>query len=686
MKILVIIFALVLSSHYLLSQNLDKIKINDSLQNELSQAASDTTRLNILSKLASNGLRIDLKMAQNYAKEGLVLARKISNTKQEANFLQIIGESYWRDSDYNNAINYLYQSLSLASKIGANGHLCDANIYLSATFRDYNDYEKALEYAYDALNVAKKMKENNKICFASLQIGTVYSRMNKLDSAKYYLQISYNNFKWAYTALEMGHLFFKLHQYNEALAYYRECEHHPSNWIKDLCYTYLSIAKVFKVRLQNDSCLIYAQKAIDLGTTINHYSSVIEAGNLLAELYQNTNLKEAYKFHLLATAAKDSLYSTDKLRQSESLKYGEQIRLQEIESTKTKIQNQIKLYSSLIGLAIVLFVSFFLYRNNQQKQKANYLLNQQKEEINQKSIQLEKSLETLKSTQNQLIQKEKLASLGELTAGIAHEIQNPLNFVNNFSELSVDLVKDLKDEMDKSPLTPDGGTMISAKDKAYIEELFDDLSQNQEKINHHGKRASSIVKGMLEHSRTSSGERALTDINALADEYLRLSYHGMRAKDKTFNADYQTEFDENLSKIEVIPQDIGRVLLNLFNNAFYAVQERNLRGFENLEGLNTYTPSVIVSTQRADNQIILSVKDNGSGIPENIKAKIFQPFFTTKPTGQGTGLGLSLAYDIVTKGHGGTLEVVSTVHEGNPDEMEKSVGTEFIIYIPFKTK
>ena len=212
-------------------------------------------------------------------------------------------------------------------------------------------------------------------------------------------------------------------------------------------------------------------------------------------------------------------------------------------------------------------------------------------------------------------------------------------------------------------------------DKDLVKDLVADLSSNQQKINHHGKRASSIVKGMLEHSRASTGVKELTDINALADEYLRLSYHGMRAKDKSFNSDYKTEFDENLLKIEVIPQDIGRVLLNLINNAFYAVHERNLRGFSNLEGLKAYTPSVFVSTKQHDNQIVISVKDNGTGMPESVRAKVFQPFFTTKPTGQGTGLGLSLAYDIVTKGHGGTLEVLST----------EGVGTEFIIQLPFKT-
>jgi signal transduction histidine kinase len=251
----------------------------------------------------------------------------------------------------------------------------------------------------------------------------------------------------------------------------------------------------------------------------------------------------------------------------------------------------------------------------------------------------------LKASQAQLIQSEKLASLGELTAGIAHEIQNPLNFVNNFSELSVELLEEMESDF-KAGKSHDAF------------EIAADLKQNLSKINHHGQRASAILKGMLEHSRTSTGTKVATDINALADEYLRLSYHGLRAKDSSFNATMETHFDPDLPKIEVIPQDIGRVLLNLINNAFYAVQQRAV---ETLHATSLqYQSTVTITTRKLENTIEISVKDNGNGIPENIKDKIFQPFFTTKPTGQGTGLGLSLAYDIVTKGHGGTLSVSST--------------------------
>ena len=280
---------------------------------------------------------------------------------------------------------------------------------------------------------------------------------------------------------------------------------------------------------------------------------------------------------------------------------------------------------------------------------------------------LENTLTELRSTQTQLIQSEKLASLGELTSGIAHEIQNPLNFVNNFSELSVDLAEELKLEI--------GKLEIPLKDKEYVREILGDLASNQEKINHHGKRAAAIVTGMLQHARTSSGKKEPTDLNALADEYLRLSYHGLRAKDASFNAEMVTDFDPAVGRVEVIPQDIGRVFLNIINNAFYATQQRwkqvaeDLSGFKNLTGLDSYEPTVSISSKKTDSKVEFRIKDNGTGIPDSVKARIFQPFFTTKPTGQGTGLGLSLAYDIVVKGHGGTLEV----------ESEEGDGTEFIV-------
>ncbi|GLR19123.1 sensor histidine kinase [Portibacter lacus] len=288
--------------------------------------------------------------------------------------------------------------------------------------------------------------------------------------------------------------------------------------------------------------------------------------------------------------------------------------------------------------------------------------------VTERTSELKNSLENLKATQDQLIQSEKMASLGELTAGIAHEIQNPLNFVNNFSEVSNELIVEMNEEIEKGDL-----------EEAKL--IAEDIKQNLSKINHHGKRADAIVKGMLQHSRKSTAEKEPTDINKLADEYLRLAYHGLRAKDQTFNATLLTEYDESIGMIDVIPQDIGRVILNLITNAFYVVKERKLSeekvnsDYENntgSEGLDMYIPIVSIKTQQKENKVEIIVKDNGNGIPNHILDKIFQPFFTTKPTGQGTGLGLSMSYDIVTKGHGGELKV----------KTEEGKGTTFIIELP----
>jgi signal transduction histidine kinase len=271
-----------------------------------------------------------------------------------------------------------------------------------------------------------------------------------------------------------------------------------------------------------------------------------------------------------------------------------------------------------------------LYRNNRQKQKANQTLHE-------KNSQIEQALSELKATQKQLIQSEKMASLGELTAGIAHEIQNPLNFVNNFSEVNKELLGEMNEEIEKGNLKE-------------VKAIANDVIENSEKINHHGKRADSIVKGMLEHCRKSTGIKEPTDINKLCDEFVRLSYHGLRAKDKDFHCDYKLDLDPNLPLVNVVSQDIGRVLLNIINNAFQACSEKS--GSLKLESQEVYKPQVVLTSKFSDTECEINISDNGPGIPDSIKDKIFQPFFTTKPTGQGTGLGLSLAYDIV-KAHGG---------------------------------
>jgi signal transduction histidine kinase len=329
--------------------------------------------------------------------------------------------------------------------------------------------------------------------------------------------------------------------------------------------------------------------------------------------------------------------------------------LENLEKEKIQTQSKIRTYGFLAGLCVLSVIGFILYINNRQKQKTN--------------TKLEKTLTDLKSTQSQLIQSEKMASLGELTAGIAHEIQNPLNFVNNFSEVNEELLVELKSEAEKGNLNE-------------VKAIADDLIQNEQKIRHHGKRAEAIVKSMLQHSQKSSGAKEPTDVNALCDEYLRLAYHGLRAKDNSFNAAFSTNFDISIGFVNMMPQEIGRVLLNLINNAFYAVDEKSKTAGPD------YQPSVKVATKNVGTKVEITVADNGNGIPESIREKIFQPFFTTKPTGEGTGLGLSLSYDIV-KAHGGELSVRTPLEkvETRPAEAALHAGKEvegavFTIILP----
>ncbi|RYY67657.1 MAG: GHKL domain-containing protein [Chitinophagaceae bacterium] len=294
------------------------------------------------------------------------------------------------------------------------------------------------------------------------------------------------------------------------------------------------------------------------------------------------------------------------------------------------------------------------YRITEQlKAQLEVQVNERTAELTLQKEELQQALDELTATQAQLVHSEKMASLGELTAGIAHEIQNPLNFVNNFSEVSNELIAEMKEEIARGNF--EEANAIAA-----------DVQQNLEKINHHGKRADAIVKGMLQHSRKSNGLKEPTDINVLADEYVRLCYHGLRAKDKSFNATIKTDFGDDIGTINIVSQDIGRVIMNLLTNAFYAVNARRAKQEEG------YKPTVSVITRKADNEVLIKVSDNGMGIPAEVIDKIFQPFFTTKPTGQGTGLGLSLSYDIVTKGHGGDLEV----------ETSEGAGTSFTIRLP----
>ncbi|HQW43732.1 MAG TPA: ATP-binding protein, partial [Chitinophagaceae bacterium] len=512
----------------------------------------------------------------------------------------------------------------------------------------------------EGLRIAAQIHHIDRQMVPNMRLAEAYIKKNELDSAIYYAKESDffakdPRYRGLYKGLNLafiGDIYFKKGDKQLAKKYYYEglsfsIERNNQNSIAQINH------KLFQFFLQEnekDSALSYALKNIGIIKSVsNETGGLLNAGMAYEDLYLayklNNRVDSAYKYQGLALVAKDSLYKIRirNLADFQNLSLEESLRLENLENERIRTQSKIRTYGMLAGLAVLTIIGFILYRNNRQKQKTNKVL--------------EKTLFNLQSTQSQLIQSEKMASLGELTAGIAHEIQNPLNFVNNFSEVSNELIDEMKTEFKKGDT--DEGFAIA-----------DDIKQNLEKILHHGKRADAIVKGMLQHSSSGTGKKEPTDINKLADEYLRLAYHGLRAKDKSFNATMKTDFDETIGNINIIPQDIGRVILNLINNAFYVVDEKKKHASASSAG-QPYEPTVSVSTKKINGKVEIKVNDNGNGIPQKVLDKIFQPFFTTKPTGQGTGLGLSLSYDIV-KAHGGEIKV----------NTKESEGTEFSIILP----
>ncbi len=411
------------------------------------------------------------------------------------------------------------------------------------------------------------------------------------------------------------------------------------------------VSQVYRNTNKIDSAFYFAKMLLDTLKIFGSANYEVDLGVAYENMYQcflaMNNNDSSFKYAQLALRANDSLSALrlKNLSEFQQLSFAEQKRLEEIETERKNKTVRWTAYLFIIFSALIGFIAIILFRNARLRKKTNAIL------LQEKKI-LETTLEQLKSTQAQLVQSEKMASLGELTAGIAHEIQNPLNFINNFSEVSNELIDEMRIEIDK-------GEIATAK------EIAEDVKQNLEKITHHGKRADSIVKGMLQHSRSSTGQKEPMNINALCDEYLRLAYHGIRAKDSSFNVTLETDFDTTVGQVLIQPQEIGRVILNLINNALYAVGDKKKVQKEG------YLPTVKVSTHKKGNVVELVVEDNGLGIPAAIKDKIFQPFFTTKPTGQGTGLGLSLSYDII-RAHNGSIAV-----ESAPEK-----GTVFVIQIP----
>ncbi len=652
----------------------------DNMRRVLQYADNDTIRMDACFNLGLFYDDVNLDSSIFYCEKGISIAKRLNLKLNEAELLMDISFPLSKIGNYPLSLKVLMQAKELTENSanekntwrlsqGLTPHTYRLSI-LGYTYLGFGelyfhtgDNEKRLTSYYKGKEIAESIKDTLLLYFLYGDIGDAYYSMNKLDSALQYGQkamkclysLPLKDRKYGGTVISgIGSIYQRMEKPALAREYFQKAiaaseeQNNPSN----AGDSYLLFAGFYESINRTDSSLYYARKALEAYQQIGEAKSNLKAYRMLSNYYwKQNNSDSSFAYLRLATMLNDNLDREEKkkLQEFQVAGFNEQIRLQELEKESIQTQNKLRTYGMLAGLIILSIIGFLLYRNNRQKQKANKVLQEQKEKV-------ESTLQELKSTQSQLIQSEKMASLGELTAGIAHEIQNPLNFVNNFSEVNTELIDEMQQEMDK-------GNMDDAK------AIAKDIRENEKKINHHGKRAGDIVKGMLQHSRSSSGVKEPTDINALADEYLRLAYHGLRAKDKSFNATMKTDFDETIGNINIIPQDIGRVILNLITNAFYAAPLPPEGGVSDPE--YKHSPTIWVSTKRIGEKVFISVKDNGPGIPKKILDKIFQPFFTTKPTGQGTGLGLSLSYDIV-KAHGGELKV----------ETKEGEGSKFIIVLP----
>ncbi|MEO9211281.1 MAG: ATP-binding protein [Ginsengibacter sp.] len=626
---------------------------NESFQLTLSDNSQPLQRFDMIRKELEKGNNYSENIDSSLCIQLLSIAQQLKNDSLLAISYNWVGAYFtFNKGDNISGLEYFFKAIPLAEKAKDKRRISSLYFDISLVYDELQNYKTSFDYTIKGgENLPNQSSPMYNFMLVQYQnnLCSYYLHIQKADSALYYAKLgSETSDKIGISLYDMASICLTGAAYalandtsNANIAFKKALVIFPNikiNSLRSLFYdTYIKFL-IHSSRLEQAK--IFCRQFLALGNSYNSNSMRLRAVGYLRQVFDSLHQTDsAYYYSNQESKIKTDIFSEVNINRIQALSFHEKLRGLEAAREQAAYKNQLKLYALAIGLIFFILIGILLYRSNRQKRKTNSVL--------------EKALSNLKSTQAQLIQSEKMASLGELTAGIAHEIQNPLNFVNNFSEVSNELIDEMKEELKK-------GNYDDAN------EIADDVKQNLEKINYHGQRAADIVKGMLQHSRSSSGVKEPTNINSLADEYFRLAYHGLRAKDKSFNAKLETDFDDSIGEINIVPQDMGRVILNLITNALYVVDEKKKSGIEN------YEPTVKISTKNLKDAILVSVKDNGNGMPAEILDKIFQPFFTTKPTGKGTGLGLSMSYDIVTKGHNGHLNV----------ETKSGEGTTFIIKIP----
>jgi two-component system NtrC family sensor kinase len=636
----------------------------DSLTKAYRKNKQDTTLVQLLDdKAIIRDLQTHPDSGLIHTRKALAISRRIHYKKGEVQSLADMANFLNEMGDLPGSLKVTFEVLPMAIERKDYATVAECYNTLGLTYSTLKNNPKALEYYHRALAMTLQAHLGPQTVIEYNNTSREFLDMDQLDSALWYTNRAYTLSLQKHLYSNLGFLIrnfgiiqHKKGNYARAIDFFRKSAAQKPTLLNHYLQgeDYRRMAEAYQKLNKLDSCIACAKLAYQQAQLEHNPNQVMLTTALLTDVYKAKNdYRQAYDYQQVMLKAQDSLFSQQKTLQVQNLTFSEQQRQDELKAAAIAYQNKVRFYALTGILGVVMLILVILWFNNSNRKKANRLLQERNEQIERQHAILEKTLSDLNATQTQLVQREKMASLGELTAGIAHEIQNPLNFVNNFSEVTIELANDLKEELKR-------GDVIEA------ENIADDIVKNLGKINHHGKRADFIVKGMLQHSRASTGEKQPTNINVLADEFFKLSYHGLRAKDKDFTAELITHFDPDLKPVNIVQQDIGRVLLNLFNNAFYAVAQKQKTAGPG------YKPEVSVITQAENGQVVIHVKDNGLGISDAIKDKIMQPFFTTKPTGEGTGLGLSLSYDIVVKGHGGSIQVNSVEGEGS----------EFIISLP----
>jgi two-component system NtrC family sensor kinase len=626
----------------------------DSLkQNLIRSNKEDTNRVIALFAVADYYGFIQFDSCLYYAAETASLSRKLGFKYGDYLGNRATFHGYNSKGNYPMALKEALECLNTGEALKTTNPdvLTQAHYFMGLLNREMQNLDDAKIQFLESVKWQKQNGLPMEEVFASYsQLGILHASLKHMDSALFYAQLGYSlgvNSKstrpyYPLAIGALGNIYFAIGNYVLAEKYFRDAIHQSILFGNAYfqCRNYNNLAILFDKLGERDSCIFYAKISVQLCQFHNFADFTVDASKLLSKNYQAENKSDStVKYLQIMQAARDTVFSQSKGQQFRQLAFDEILHERDVDKAKEKYQYQVRTITLLTATCVLLLLAVVFFFSSKRRLRDK--------------IKIEQALKDLKSIQAQLIESEKMASLGEVTAGIAHEIQNPLNFVNNFSQVNEELLEELKEEVAKGNLEE-------------VNFIVNAVEGNQSKISQHGKRAEMIVRSMLQHTRTSSGQKEPVNINVMIEECLKLSYHGLRAKEKSFIASLEMDLDENIGMISIIQQDMVRVFVNLFNNAFYSMNEKSM---DNITG---YQASIWVSTKKITDRLEIIIKDNGIGVPKKILDKIFQPFFTTKPTGQGTGLGLSMSYDII-KVHNGQLIVNSTEGEG----------AEFVIRMPF---